>query len=486
MDRKQRSSKEEVMKNVFFSLASALVLLLAVSCGSSDSGNGLSGSLSDLSKLPTASGMIKATGSSSIQRSAMKNALGLPQGVFSAINLQSVQGTPPKVKDINSSNYDTIFYDGLIGTITGYSDGAWTALSNSTKQAYANQFWGNDTSTPGPGGNGACNMAMNTIESFMRMLSGTGTMCYMKGISTVSGGVTVTGSSAADAFKQTAADKYVKVNVVNMPSHDHRDRENMTVYFKVKGTNTVGGDVYEYDMWMCRAGEINNRENLSVNKTTGLLTASSSDGDGSNHGKNVVTAYLTTSGGNVVFDLSKDRTAQSSYTGTWGTFKGSVTIKSDNTILAKRYSSSDWGENKDISLSAFTGGSIDDLRFLQAAFKGVGTANNQSPWSYTGITEYRNTHYVSVASSDLSTSAAFTGVSVASDSFFNSDLTPPAVDTSGVSCSQTADVTVDMDFATTPVTELRESCDGQRDGFHYDMCMSADAQSAMTRLWSVH
>jgi len=471
-----------------FALASlGLAGVLLNGCGSSTNGGGsatdLASALTDLSSIPDASTMVRSNG-----RDSYSTASRAPFQILTHnFDFRDVIGEPPIVKDISAGNFDGYFWNGLVTQINSYSNEAWNALESSTKLNLANQFWGQDTSTPGPGGHGSCNMAMSTVEALARMMDGATTMCYMKNIPNVTtGGVTVTGSGKENIFKQEADDKVVKVEVANMPAPG--GRTTMDVFFTIKGSNTVTSNVYAYSMYICAAGNVQSREELEVNKGSGVITMTSEHDESGQKGYNQVTAYLTTnSNGDVVFDASKDRTALSNHSGSWGTYKGEITISGDNLITSKRYNTSSWGINKDFSLASFSGSDVNNLRFREAAYKGKSEMSGQEPHSYSGVTEYQTDHFVSVAASALSTSASFTSADVVTDTFFSSG-TVPTMDTSGLNCLATPDVTVTMDFDDTApggVASVGAVCEGGKlNDFNYGLCHGSTVQQAMTRLWS--
>lgn len=436
-------------------LLCAVFVIVFSSC-SSDSGS----SLSDvsLSSLPSSSSMLAGNGTYGISNSR------------GGINLQSVSGTPPNLKDLTSTNALSYFWNGVVATIN---------TAGSCSASNRNKFWGQDTSTPGGGGHGACMMAQGVGEALSRMMEGASTMCYMKGITTATSGITVTGATQSDLFKQGSANKTYKISVTGMQTDNRNSpRVSMDVFFTVHGSNGVGGDVYKYDMFMCQSGSITSKETLEVNKSTGTMTATMYNNENSSRGYMQTVAYLTKSGSTITFDKSKSRTAVSKFTGSWGDYLGQVEITSGDLIKAQRYSSSSsWGKNKTYSVSAFAGSGVDDFRFLQGCFKGINTNNagNQSH-SYSGITEYRDTFYAAVASSDLSSQCD--SFNFATDGVF-ADTTIPTIDTTGLNCNMTTDVQVTMDFTDTAVNAIKQTCDGdKRKVSNYSMCDSSSVRTA--------
>lgn len=440
------------------------------SCGD-DAGQAVD--LNGLSKIPSGSALLEGSGANGIH----KNFFLVSDAVKAGINLQSVSGTAPNLKDLTSTNASTYFWNGLVADINA-NWGGWNATQ---KDSARNKFWGQDTTTPGPGGHGACMMAQSVGEALSRMLSGTGTLCYMKGIETVENGITVSSGAKTDVFKQGTADKIVKVAVTNMVHDRSGSRTNMDVFFTVKGSDSVGNH-YAYNMYMCNSGSVTSVETFDVNRDDGKLTATSSDANDGNRGQNTVVAYLEKSGDGFTFSKSKDRTASSQYTGSWGTYKGDVTISAGDLIRGKRYNSNSWGTDKNFSLAAFSGTGVDTFKFLQACYRGISTMSGQSAHTYQGVTEYRNTYYASVASSDLSPTCD--NYNFTTDSFFTS-ISVPSLDTTGKDCGVTPDITVTMDFSASAVAALQTSCDeGNRKLSNYDMCQSSAVQTAMNSLWN--
>ncbi len=475
---------------ILFSITAVVAIWLGgcSKSSSSSSANDISSALSSLAQLPSADGMLTGTGANSTSITKSYKTERLDNQFLSGINLQSVSGTPPKLNSISSTTADTYFWGGLIADINAN----WTGKTNDQKNAIRNQFWGQDTTTPGPGGQGSCMMAQSVAESLSRIGESAGTMCYMKGITTNTD-VVVTGATAATAFTQGATDKLVKVAVTNMPAgHRGRAAGNMNVFFKIKGTNTVTADVYAYDMWMCQDGTISSKESLTVTKSTGEMTSTMNDsrteGRGTNTGSMSITMNLKKDASdNIVIDPAKDRTAVSKFKGTWGTFASKVTLTPKDYIYGWRYNSSSWGTDYNFSLAAFTGTTAETFAFLQGAFKGYSKMDGQTAHTYKGITEFRDTKYVAVSSSDLSTDATYAGMSEdtmnTTDSFFKEASTAPTFSSTGLSCTDTPDVSIAMDFSVTSIGAIRTKCDGDKHFSNYEMCNSTTLQSAMNKLW---
>jgi hypothetical protein len=328
-------------------------------------------------------------------------------------------------------------------------------------------------------------MAQNTGQSFGQMLQNANTMCYMKGIASVSSGVTVTkgGVAASEAFTQGSSDKTVVVHVQNMQNGGGGGGggpTSMDVHFKVFGTNSVTSDVYKAELYFFGNGSVNQSEVVSVTRSSGAFTDTST---GSDHLSTILAHLKTDSSGSLAFDLSQDRNSSSMYSGQGSVFKSDVTITGDNKILAKSYSNSTWGVGKNYSISTFAGDSLKNLQFLSAGYKGENssTYNGQS-FTNTNVAgiEYHDTYYASV-DSDLKTQAGL--IDFSTDSFYSSGLTLSSPDYSAYDCSASGDVEINMDFSSEGVSALQTKCEGDRFD-NYDLCNSTAIQSAMQKTWN--
>ena len=346
-----------------------------------------------------------------------------------------------------------------------------TALTE--KNAYRSLFWGKDFATPGPGGNGACRMAMSTAEALGNVLSGAGTMCYMKGIQNVSGGVTVSSGSISSIFAQGSADKKVRVNVSGYTPG--RSGGSFNVNFTIKGTDSVGSNSYAYDVHFCKnpgsGWMVNGTESATVDKSSGLVTMTSNHReDADNYGTNTVTAYLKNEDGNVSYDLSKERVAISYGNHSGGTaYRGKVVITGDNVITNYRGFTGAGVSNKDFSMASFSGSSMSELRFLEGAYKGLGVWGANS-FNYDGATEYQTvasgsypgTYYVAVDpnSSTIGQTSSFQGADVSTDAFLaGTNPAAPSYDTAALCDNWNPDVTVTMDFLNADIIALKNTCD---------------------------
>jgi len=417
--------------------------------------------INGLNQIPSAKGIVNSS-SSAIGRSV--------RGRSAA--LQSTSGTPPLLVDLSSSNVDQYFFNGVVAQING---SGWSGLSTDGKQSLANQFWG--STDGGPGGNGACFMAQSVGESIGRMLESATSLCYMKGIPTASGGVTMTPDLGADLFTQQAADRLVNVTITG------GENQPEDVFIRVYGTSSVGSDVYKVRLHFCSEGAVTGSETIEVNRATGVMSASGKHSDDHGQGSNSMTGGLRlASDGTLEWDPNSTRTAAGAWTGDWGTYKGSLEILNGQ-LTAKRYNSWSQGENsgvdKNYSISSFSGSSLADVRFLEAAFQGINTWGAESH-SYTGSTSYRDTYYMSVANDFTDTVAAY---DVAGDAFFVNDIESP--DYSDISCDEVGDVEVALDFNNSALIAVGEACEADRYD-NYNLCWGETMQNAQNRIFQMY
>jgi len=266
-------------------------------------------------------------------------------------------------------------------------------------------------------------------------------------------------------------------------------RGSMNVYIKVFGTNS-SSDAFKVLLYFCSARGITGYESIEVSRSNGTFTATSYHNEQSHTGNITVNASLKTVDGKQVFDASKDRTALANYKGSWGTYKGYVKISYDsalneNLIEAKRYNSFTFrgsGADKNYSISSFSGTSLSDLKFLEAAYKGISVQNRGNSHSYSGQASFQNTHYKNI--SDIAFKDRVTSYDFSTDTFFTT-LTDPTGDTAGLDCSAKGDVTVTMDFTNSAVMQVGQLCEKDRYD-NYELCNSQSIQAAWGIIQNYH
>jgi hypothetical protein len=276
------------MRYVGFMIRSFSFSILAVLSGCNSSENSapsLSSALTGLDKLPSVTKIVGTNSSSAVfnSRALRGNAL------------FEVSGTAPLFSTLKD-NADTVFWNGMMSTIN--------TRGSATNDEKA-QFWGGQDGQVG--GMAACQLSRTVGEAIGHLSQAATSGCYMKGITSVASGVTVSGNiSQADLFKKDpSADKTIQVNVTNMRQM-HAESESMTVFLKVPSASSG----YAVTLWFCSGSTLTGVEKMSADLSTGLFTQESYNSDQEGKGSSAVSAYLTVdANGAIVFDLGQPRTA---------------------------------------------------------------------------------------------------------------------------------------------------------------------------------
>lgn len=455
------------MKSRFGILMAAISLVALSACGGAG-GSGVGGdSLSgiSLSDIPSASQMVGTSDSTTALARAV------------------VTGDEylPLVTDLDEDP-DQYFWNGLIAEI---NDAGWVHSLQDEQD-----FWK---------GRGACSMVQGFGQAFQNIMQGATSSCYMSRLPFAESGVTIDGSTAEDVFSPVADEKVVNVNVIN----DEFGGEK--IFIKVHGTNEVGNSTLKYTMWFCNSETniVRGTEVIEINMDTGLYTTTNKEAGDDHQGTFSLTGYLTQSGGEVSWDISRPRSASVHYlfshSGDWGESEGN--FKSDieidgSTLITKMNETSeqsgDWGEatheNKRFLAATFSGGSLTDLRLRQVAAKehvvtsgeweGAHTSETAADWTASNENDGR---YEPVEEGDLYDLLA--EVVFEDDSFYDELGTPDyEVDAEDFPCEGVdVDVTVQMDFADPGVDDVREACENRWEQF--DMCWQGDVSEAERKIF---
>lgn len=461
-----------------FMVASSFIL---TACGGSGGGVG---SLNSLSDLPSASEMVATSESSS-----------------SVLFRPVTSGTPPLLSELvatSSLAVSSFWGESLIADLANPAN-----VNSSTVRRYFGEAANQE------GGEGACRMTENVARSFETLLQAGGSLCYMKNmpgaIETSDVSPTFDGN-VTEVFDQSASDRVVQVTTLN----DSEEAGSEKIFIKVYGSNNenVGSSNYKVDLWFCNPDTdvLRGYEQITVNKSTGLITQTSRHND--DNGGNLVTieGYLKKSGSSFTYDSTKARTAlvNHSYNDSFGSgvFKGLVQMTSGNQIITKQYSKNtfDPGDGsrtwKDqlYAIGNFTGSGVKNVRFTEGGFSGESVELDGvgdpvfTPHTYKGGTEFQSgsvNMYFATPDSDLAQtaedSADFSG-----DSFYTQDLSPTTFDTSAYDCTVTPEYTIQMDFAREAIIAVRELCDGDRlsDSGNGSFCEPEAVRTARENIYS--
>lgn len=422
-------------KRIGFALCTALIVS---ACGKKGTDGGNPVTINGFNQLPSVSGVLANSGAASVS-----TALRLS-------NSLQLSGTAPTLGDLGK-NLDTYIFDGLLADIK-----AAKAATNDQR----NRFFR---------AQGACFMAQSTGEALGRLLQSGSSSCYMKNIPLAKSGVTIEGADPSAIFAQGDADRLVQVNIKGQPGGGGGGEGGPSkVMITVFGKSSVTSDVYKVRLVMCNAqGKADSVETILANRKTGAYeTSNVQNRAGAELGSESLKATLVESGGALTFSPTAERVLETHYKGSWGIFRGKLNIN-DGRIVARRANQGPWGTDKNYSVAHYSGGTVRELRFLEAGYKGQ-SEHPEGTWTYSGNTVFETSKYVH---GDTGVFAA----EVAAFDFATDDtlkaLTAPTADVSAAACDGTAEVTVSMDFGDAGVLAVRNLCEGERfDG--YEMCRS--------------
>ena len=432
----------------------ALLSVFSMMSGCSSGGGGLN--INSLSSIPSTSQLVGGS-------SASAAALSRYSRGFNAT------GTPPLMSALGSSSAaDQYFWNGLVADIKNSE----ISIDDNVRS----QFYGGVDA--GPGGMGACQMVQSVGQAMEQITGNSGTLCYMKRIPNVAA-VTPQGSNPVaigdDLFAQQSEDRWVKVEIRNMPGDDSGSQD---AFIRVMGSNNLTGNKYQVKLHFCSEGTVNGSENILVDRDSALLTASS-DNLENGTGTSLVTAYLVEQDGVFIIDPARAREGTSTYSGDWGMFKGKILVDADGTVNGWSWNQGDHFNDKSHVRASTSGDSYSELRFLDGAYKGASVGDLWTH-NYSGATTFDTTHYKATTTGDLYT--FIQSYDLSADSFFEGTLTAPAVDTTGFSCDQEVDYVLDMDFAAnTALQDIETACESTR--VDYQMCWSGDVSTAQGMLW---
>jgi hypothetical protein len=364
----------------------------------------------------------------------------------------AVSGTPPLLSEISSLGAQNVFWRPSI-----VSD---VATGNPPSANSCQEFDG--------GGDGessaffGCYMAQGVAETFSNILSGAGSLCYMRnmpsqanldsgGVQVVAGSLPSGGITKVFETPSGSAARLVKVAL---------GAEDIFIRVASAKTNESKGNQYGVDLFFCQGGSVQGGESTVITlggsfKSESFNTMPSQNGGAAGKGHTSVAAPLIKTSAGLAFDPNAERTASyTSINGSW-IFASQVTIGGDNIIKNKFRSSQNGTSNKIYTESKFQGSTITTAQFLEGASKGSLTNPMFGSQTFSGAAEYRNTFYASAPSSAFAQSV--NAFNLDADPFFTG--TPTVPDAPLFDCGSTADVTLAMNFSAPSMQQLAQTCE---------------------------
>lgn len=391
------------------------------------------------------------------------------QATTSSKNVKSkaVSGTPPTILEVAQFVSNYFWEDGLISSIIG----------SSPSQQQCGDFWGGGRDGSSSGFTG-CYMAQGTAFTLQNMLQFGMSACYLKGfpsqqnldaggIEVVSGTLPTGGINQVMSPPSGGTARLVRVNISDPDFGDQ------AAFIKVLAQNQLNAQAltYGFDLYFCSPdGSVALGYEKTRIATSGRYTSEQgSQEEGSFFG--TISAYLTSQGGELIFDPSKDRRVSMLSDFDHGTSKSELIVTNTNKIYNKElssFSSSD-GLRSSYSIARFTGSSTADLRFESGAYK-----DSQPFGDFEGAVEFRDSTYVSAPSSSLLSELDQVNLS----SSFYSSLSSPEIDLSPYDCSAEADIVLNLDMTNSFMEGVKQDCEGERlDGMNF--CDNETLQLAM-------
>ncbi|MBX7143440.1 MAG: hypothetical protein K1X79_03240 [Oligoflexia bacterium] len=396
------------------------------------------GSASNLSKLPSLANLARAKTSGGASTS-------------------SVSGTPPTLPAIAllSTIKDLFWRTGVVDAVAGSTAtvGQCSEFLNGLSDGESSGFSG-------------CYLAQNVGYNFQNIVQSGTSLCYLKHMAsqalvdsnTVS---VVSGSLPGGDIEQVLAPAPSSERIVKVSAGGSY------IYIKIfsAADNAARGNQFRYHLWFCNSP---NSQPTDYEKTTVKLSGEFianvvGTGDGSGQFTSTVRAFLTQQDGSIVFDASRDRSANSEFSGSNSSFKSYLVIDGNNVIRSKSYDTFVGFEGRrSYSVSLFSGTSVSNLRLIAGAYKDKkDTPGND----YSAEVEYREPAYLSATGTTYG--AMLAEVDIDTDPFYSNPANV-TTDTSEFSCNASADVVLSFNLASSDGQAVQQTCEGERlDGMDF-------------------
>jgi hypothetical protein len=386
----------------------------------------------------------------------------------SLVNISAVSGTPPTLAELVDQGGDAFYWrPGVLNTIA----------TGSPDETTCNELFGSSTDGNSSGW-GGCNLTQSVGYSVGEIARAGTSMCYMKNAGSAdgaaSGAITIDSGSVPGGVKNLFStpsgsnSRLIKVTASGEGSS--------TMFIRVfsAAENEAAGNQYKFEFWACE-GDETPQEFESTRITAGgqfiSQTTHTFDG-GSSIGQGSISGFLSREGAELIFDPTRDRTAQfTGLPGQGGSFKSSIVINGENQVFTKV--SQDFGSSirKGYSVARFDGTGLTSLRFYEGAFK-----EEHSFGTFSGGLEFRDTAYLSSPGSAYV--ALLDSVDFSSDSFYTANVSTPTIP-ARARCNADADVEVTMDMSNEFMQQIASECEGERIDGEIQICSSDSINQAM-------
>lgn len=396
------------------------------------------GTANNLSKLPSLANLARAKSSGGASAS-------------------TVSGTPPTLPAIAElSTIKELFWR------TGVVD----AVANSTANAGQCTEFLNGSSDGESSGFSGCYLAQNVGYNFQNIVQSGTSLCYLKNMASQalvdSNTVNVlAGSLPGGDIEQVLAPAPSSERIVKVSAGGSY------IFIKIfsAADNAARGNQFRYHLWFCDSPSLppTDFEKTTVKLSGEFIANVEGIHDGNGQFASTVRAFLTSQNGSIVFDTSRDRSANSEYSASNMSFKSYLVIDGSNVIRSKSYDTFVGFEGRrSYSVSLFSGTSVSNLRLIAGAYKDKkDTPGND----YSAEVEYRDPTYVSATGTVYGT--MLSEVDIDTDTFYSAPASV-TVNTSEFSCSASADVELSFNLASSDGQAVQQTCEGERlDGMDF-------------------
>jgi len=361
----------------------------------------------------------------------------------------TVSGVAPTLSEISPIVKTLFWNDGEVDAIR---------IGEPSSQQCGNFFSG--TTDGASAGLLGCYGVESFGRAFQAVLDGTAGTCYMSrvasqgalasgGLDLIDGELPPGGITRLFAPPSGNKARVIKINIEGFPGEGAQ-----TGFLVVDAESKLAseGNQYAYTSYFCNPGASTptNYERTTIT-LDGRFKLRGFNTNGASQFENTIEAALTQSGSNVVFDLSKQRSARSAMDdGAASRFKAVVTLNPDGTLDLRSKEREGSAQREVAAKSRITGSDITTLRVLESALRSRFDAT-----PLTSAFEFRDSAYVSAPNNTLLVDVP---ENVLSAPFFSADAeVEPSF--SGKSCSVDADITLRLDFGVPAMAAIAEECE---------------------------
>lgn len=387
---------------------------------------------------------------------------------------RAVTGTPPFLKDIPSQDISTLFWrDGVVERI----------INNEATPSDCQEFYGGtiDGTSAGLAG---CYLTEGIGRALEELLHSSASLCYLRnvpdyiaspGITVISGEENFPNGNPKRVFHAPNGDnsRLVEIRVKGMPEFQpggdmsqQNEEYQQRIFIQPANKNALKArkSQYGYDIFFCGPTGVTptGKEVADIRRDGKVELQFARDQFGETF-QSLVTGYLGTSRRSgekeVVFNPRLARTLDLEFNNSTfnDSFKTSISIEPNSEITMKTYSLNDSVPNRRAyTVVKYLADSTTEARFLEGAFRDE--KEGAPDQGFEVALEYRGDRYLAAAENTYL--AKLDAVDLNTDEFYVAPT--PSFDSSVFRCDTTADIVIEMDFASSSLDPLSNLCEGER------------------------